>query len=394
MKSVLMRFVVLAGWLFALLAHAQTPDYVLFGPTQYNRTAGAPNVYSGSFSVPASAGAPFQLRIVNGAANGQNRITSGWVKVNGVQVVGAADFGPNVALIERNLTLSPGNTLEVAGERAGRLHHAQRPRHAHSSGAGLPAPNPLSITAGALGPHGDALAVPDAGRGAVDFQRQCSRCDCSGNGRLRRRAKHRPDSGDRRCRWHHHRDRQRQRRLGERRGERDARAADRHSARPRHACPHAGLERRAHRDDLGRAGRRHHGRSLEQRFQHRFGSGFRQRPRWTAQRADRRRGAFSGDAQVTASLNGSSASSQVRVTPAPPTVVSLLPAVSTVTLGAGTTLTLTISSAQSADTVVRRWRFRPQAWSRRRACRRAGGAAHGRRADGTLAMARPASPRA
>src|SRR3990170_1539247 len=113
MKSALMRLVVLAGWLFALVAHAQTPDQVLFGPTQYNRTAGAPNEYSGSFSVPASAGAPFVLRIVNGAANGQNRINSGWVKVNGVQVVGPADFGQNVALIERSLSLSPNNTLEV-----------------------------------------------------------------------------------------------------------------------------------------------------------------------------------------------------------------------------------------------------------------------------------------
>ena len=59
-----------------------------------------------------------------------------------------------------------------------------------------------------------------------------------------------------------------------------------------------------------------------------------------------------GNAQISASLNGSTATSQITVTPAPVTVVSLLPAVSSVTRGASSTLTLTISSAQSADTVV------------------------------------------
>ena len=59
-----------------------------------------------------------------------------------------------------------------------------------------------------------------------------------------------------------------------------------------------------------------------------------------------------GSADITASVNGTSAVSHVTVTPAPPTVVSLLPAVSSVTLGASTTLTLTLSAAQSTDTTV------------------------------------------
>src|SRR6266705_2263120 len=63
-------------------------------------------------------------------------------------------------------------------------------------------------------------------------------------------------------------------------------------------------------------------------------------------------GVSPGTAQITASLNGSSASSQITVSPAPPTVVSLVPATSTVSLGASTTLTLTISAAQSTDTLV------------------------------------------
>ena len=183
----------------------------LLGPTQYVRTAGPPNVYNGSFSVPASAGAPFQLRIVNGAANGQNRISSGWVKVNGVQVVGPADFGQNVALIERDLTLSPGNTLEVqlASAPGGYITLSVLGTRILPVPTSL-APNPLIDHRGCLrDPHGHAFAVPDAGRDAVGFQRQCNHCDGAGVGGVRPRAKHSPDPGHRRRRRHHDRHRER-----------------------------------------------------------------------------------------------------------------------------------------------------------------------------------------
>jgi hypothetical protein len=142
----------LAGWLVALAAFAQAPDQTLFGPQQYVRTTGAPNTYTGAFGVPASAGAPFQLRIVNGAANGQNRISSGWVKVNGVQVVGPADFGQNVALIERSLNLSPSNTLEVrlASAPGGYITVTVLGTRILPVPTSL-TPNPITITAGATG---------------------------------------------------------------------------------------------------------------------------------------------------------------------------------------------------------------------------------------------------
>jgi RHS repeat-associated protein len=59
-----------------------------------------------------------------------------------------------------------------------------------------------------------------------------------------------------------------------------------------------------------------------------------------------------GVARVTASLHESSASSHITVTSAPPALVSLVPVLSTVTLGASTALQLTISAAQADDTVV------------------------------------------
>ena len=89
------------------------PDQLLFGPKQYLRTTGAPNQYTDTFSVPVSVGAPFLLRIVNGQANGSNRISSATVTLNGVQVAGPSEFAQNVALITRAVNLGPSNTLDA-----------------------------------------------------------------------------------------------------------------------------------------------------------------------------------------------------------------------------------------------------------------------------------------
>ena len=59
-----------------------------------------------------------------------------------------------------------------------------------------------------------------------------------------------------------------------------------------------------------------------------------------------------GQADITATLNGTSATSHVTVTPALPTVVSLTPPASQLTLGATTALTVTISAAQVGPTTV------------------------------------------
>ncbi len=59
-----------------------------------------------------------------------------------------------------------------------------------------------------------------------------------------------------------------------------------------------------------------------------------------------------GQADITATLNGTSATSHVTVTPALPTVVSLTPPSSQLTLGATSPLTVTISAAQVGPTVV------------------------------------------
>lgn len=91
-------------------AFAQT---VLFGPKQYTRTAGPPNQFTDTFTLPSGTTAPYTLHVVNGNANGTNRISSATVKLNGVEILDPNDFGQNVAVLDRTVTLQTTNTLTI-----------------------------------------------------------------------------------------------------------------------------------------------------------------------------------------------------------------------------------------------------------------------------------------
>src|SRR5439155_17461215 len=58
--------------------------------------------------------APCQLVIVNGNANGSNRISSASISLNGVQVVGPSDFNQQVARIVKPVTLTDNNQLTIS----------------------------------------------------------------------------------------------------------------------------------------------------------------------------------------------------------------------------------------------------------------------------------------
>ncbi len=128
------------------------PDQPLFGPTQYLRTNGAPNEYTETVTVPASVGAPFRLHIVNGEADGSHRLSSAWLTVNGVQVAGPADFGQQVAVVDRPLTLQPTNQVRVtvASKPDGYLTISLFGTKILPTPTAL-TPNPLTITAGSTG---------------------------------------------------------------------------------------------------------------------------------------------------------------------------------------------------------------------------------------------------
>lgn len=149
----------LVSLLMVLSAHAD-PDQTVFGPKKYTRTSGAPDVITDTFVLPGQVVAPYLLHIDNGAADGTGRLTSATVTVNGVQVVGPNDFGDKVAVIERNIAVVPTNTIEVriAGKPPGSfmkitvLGSLAQPTPISIK------PDPLSVYAGAVGNASVALA--------------------------------------------------------------------------------------------------------------------------------------------------------------------------------------------------------------------------------------------
>lgn len=86
----------------------------VFGATKYIRTTGAPNVYADSFA--ASQGDAV-LRIRNGSevqAGGKpDRVSSAFIYLNGVQILGPADFKQQEHLLEVAVTLLDLNDLQV-----------------------------------------------------------------------------------------------------------------------------------------------------------------------------------------------------------------------------------------------------------------------------------------
>ena len=88
-------------------------DVTLWGPRRFTRTTGAPNVYTEAVGVPAWVRSPFALSVVNGEADGRRRVSSAWITVDGTQVAGPSDFSPQVATLDRGVTLRATSTLEV-----------------------------------------------------------------------------------------------------------------------------------------------------------------------------------------------------------------------------------------------------------------------------------------
>ncbi|HRB81419.1 MAG TPA: DUF6531 domain-containing protein, partial [Nitrospira sp.] len=149
----------------SLPLHAQT---VLFGPIQYTRTAGPPDQFTATFALPTGTTAPYTIHIVNGNADGTKRVSSGTIKLNGIQIAGPNDFGQNVAVIDRAVTLQTNNTLEV------RLTSAPGSVLTISvldTGAGSQptamTPNPLNLAAGTTGTLTVTLAPASTAAGSL-----------------------------------------------------------------------------------------------------------------------------------------------------------------------------------------------------------------------------------
>jgi RHS repeat-associated protein len=258
------RLVVAAGLVAALLAPAlglaQTPNQTIFGPKTYS----FPHfVAVESFTVPSAVGAPFALELVNGDANGTHRISAAYVFLNGAAVVTPQTFNHQVANLTVPVTLKKPQTNYLLIVFLG-------PAGSHFSLAALGSPtvpqptaltpNPLNLTVGATGTLTATLSPTPTVAGTLNVT----------------------------------------------------------SSTPAAATVPASVN---------------------------FAIG-------QSSVAIPVTAVGAGTSQITASLNGGSASATVQVTPAAPTLTSLTPATLTITQGATGTLTATISSAQFTDTVV------------------------------------------
>ncbi|HYG82458.1 MAG TPA: IPT/TIG domain-containing protein, partial [Pyrinomonadaceae bacterium] len=75
--------------------------------------AGAPVNVVAPFTLPADAVAPFSVQVVNGDADGSNRVSSADIKLNGAALFTSSSFNQTVGTLNKSVTLSPSNALEV-----------------------------------------------------------------------------------------------------------------------------------------------------------------------------------------------------------------------------------------------------------------------------------------
>ena len=106
--------ITLCIFLSLFLGTASAGEVTMFGPKQYIRTTGAPNVYTDTFStIPGEA----KLTVKNGNWDGSERITdaisSASVAVNGEEIFGTDDFNQGVYLLEAPINVAEGNSILV-----------------------------------------------------------------------------------------------------------------------------------------------------------------------------------------------------------------------------------------------------------------------------------------
>ena len=110
-KAILLTICLLLG-VFAGTSFAV--EVTMFGPSQYVRTSGAPDIYTDTFEAIQGTG---MLIVKNGQIDGSDRIidaiSSATVLVNGVQIFGPSDFNQNVYLLEGPIDLTETNSITV-----------------------------------------------------------------------------------------------------------------------------------------------------------------------------------------------------------------------------------------------------------------------------------------
>lgn len=82
-----------------------------FGPTQYTRVAGKPQIFAEAFEHCGTA--QCQIVVTNGNADGTGRVSSAAIIINGMEIVSPKDFNQRVGEIVRPVVLADQNQLMV-----------------------------------------------------------------------------------------------------------------------------------------------------------------------------------------------------------------------------------------------------------------------------------------
>jgi len=85
-----------------------------FGDKQYTRGKGKPVTIEENFTVPLNYTGPnFKISLLNGSPDGNNRVSSAEIKLNGEVIFAPKDFSQQVGMLESTVELKPGNSLSL-----------------------------------------------------------------------------------------------------------------------------------------------------------------------------------------------------------------------------------------------------------------------------------------
>lgn len=120
----LCRAVLIIGALLVGATSAQAGTFTAFGPQNYVRGTGAPITVTNTFTV-RNPSTQYTLKVLNGGLQNSatELVSSGFVVVNGVQVIGENNFNQNVTEVDVPVVLQSSNTIsvQVRGQPGGTL---------------------------------------------------------------------------------------------------------------------------------------------------------------------------------------------------------------------------------------------------------------------------------
>jgi hypothetical protein len=150
--------VVETGGASRVILSADPPSEILFGPFDFVRATGKPNIQTVVLERPdfERLEGPFVLHVQNGLADGKGRASSASVRLDGLEVFGRSSFNQSVGALSAVVQVENGSALSV--------------EIASAPGSKLTAwiEGKLKPLVGQVGPEGGMLELAD-GRVALDF---------------------------------------------------------------------------------------------------------------------------------------------------------------------------------------------------------------------------------